>query len=136
MTAGPAPTRYARRLFACAAAFNLLVALSGLFLFSLIAPLLGLVAAAGEVAYWRDLFFVLVLAFGVAYALVAVDAARFRAYVPLGVIGKSLVVVAGLAAWARGDVGPLAVAPLLGDVLFVVLFIDFLRRSGKDSAQR
>lgn len=120
---------YARRMFACAAAFNLSVAFGGFFLFPQIATWLDLSAGGGETAFWRNLFMALVMAFGVAYALVAVDHRRYRPYALLGIIGKTLVVLVGGVAVLQGLVSPKAVTVMAGDVVFALLFADFLRRA-------
>lgn len=120
--------RYARGLFGAAAAFNISVAISGWFFFPHIADLLSIRIGDANAAYWRWLFMTLVFTFGVAYALAAVDHRRFRPYVVLGIIGKSLVVATCALAVQAGIVGAGSLVVASGDVLFALLFLDFLRR--------
>ena len=67
--------------------------------------------------------------FGYAYARIAQNPRRYRPFIELGAIGKLLAVVAVTGPWLAGEVGwqlPLVVS---GDVVFALLFIDFLRRT-------
>lgn len=119
---------HARWLFGIAAAFNFAVASGLLFCQSWLAPLLGLTPAYGSNALFLDLTAMLIAVFGYAYARVAGHPQRFRPYIALGVLGKTLVVLLVFGHWLRGDID--WQLPLLAsaDALFSLLFLAFLRR--------
>ncbi len=67
--------------------------------------------------------------FGYAYLRIAQDPRRYRPFIELGAIGKLLAVAAVAWPWLAGDIGwrlPLLVS---ADLVFALLFIDFLRRT-------
>jgi hypothetical protein len=72
----------------------------------------------------------LIATFGYAYACVAADAAKYRAYVPLGVIGKLAVAAVTCLSWLAGIVSWRLVAMACPDAVFALLFLDYLRRTG------
>jgi hypothetical protein len=122
-------TNYARWLFGIAAAANLLVAASMSLGQRWFVTLLGLDPITGTNVVLTDLAAVLIAAFGYGYARIAVDPAGFRPLIALGAWGK-------LAAVATVLVGALSVphlwrlfALISGDVVFALLFLDFLRRN-------
>ena len=120
---------YARALFGTAALFNLFVAAAVLFLRQALGPLIGLDPVAGTNLVFLYLSGLLVGLFGYAYLRIARDPIRFRPFIELGVIGKLLAVTAATWPWLRGEIG--AQLPLLAsaDLVFAVLFVDFLRRT-------
>jgi hypothetical protein len=67
--------------------------------------------------------------FGYAYLRAAQDPRRYRPFIELGAIGKLLAVVAVTWPWLRGQVGWQLPALVGGDLVFALLFIDFLRRT-------
>ncbi len=81
---------------------------------------LYLAVAAGAVA-----------AFAYAYARVAMDHVRFRAYIEFGIVAKVLVVLAIVLTWAEGFVTARVLGLGAGDLLFAVLFAHFLAVSGR-----
>ncbi len=119
---------HARWLMGSAALFNGSVVLAFLFLDTQLAPLLGLDPASGSNLAMRDLALVLIATFGGAYAYAALDPVRGRPYIVLGAIGKALVVLAMYAHWALGHIGWQLPALVLGDAVYSLLFIHFLRR--------
>lgn len=113
-----------RVFFWVALAFNLVAGLP-----LLIAP--GAALAAFGVAVPGDLLFhrftgLLVVCFGVLYALVASDAARFRPLISLGIVGKTGVILLFTQAYLSGGVPFTAYAMALGDLAFVIGFLTFL----------
>ncbi|UMZ10604.1 hypothetical protein I9018_24400 [Pseudomonas sp. MPFS] len=120
--------KYARWLFGSAALFNALVAASVLFLEQMLRPLLGLEVATGSNLVMRDLAMALVAAFGVAYLCVALDPRRFRPYIVLGVLGKCLVLVCVFGHWLASHIGWQLPTLALGDAIYSLLFLQFLRR--------
>lgn len=69
---------------------------------------------------------VLIAAFGIIYALVAVQPMRMKPMVWAGVVGKGGVLALSLPPWFRGEVGIDAVALSLGDLAFTIGFLVFL----------
>jgi hypothetical protein len=122
-----------RLIFAAAAAFNLggaallafkpEVALARLGISDPAARLLAR-SLASSAAAW-----------GVAYALVAFDARRFRDFAWLGAISKTLFAVIYAAAFLNGQIAPAACAPALVDLIFATLFADFLRRTRRQAGK-
>ncbi len=120
-----------KRVFLAAAAFSFAVVLS-----------LGIPAAAGlellfglrnpgplTVLIYR-LFLLMVALFGAGYGLVALDIRKNRGFVQLGVVGKLAVLAAGLHAYLNGMMTGFALLALAGDLVWVVLFLVFLVKSG------
>jgi len=120
---------YARTLFGVAALANFSVASGLLLLRRQVTPLLSLDPVAGSNLAFFHLAAMLIAIFGYAYLRVALDPRRFRPFVGLGAIGKVLAVATATWHWLAGDLTwPL---PLLisGDLVFALLFVDYLRRT-------
>lgn len=124
-----AKSSYTRLLFGTAALFNFIVALGLLTASSQVSAQLGLGAATAGSVVLSNLSGALVGVFGYAYARVAMDPLRYRVYAELGAIGKLTVLPAAGVPWALGYIG--WELPLLasGDLVFALLFIDWLRRT-------
>jgi len=120
--------QYARRLFIPAALFNWLAGGGLLLLGDLMGPLLKLDPATGTNLALRDMGLALVILFGIAYWRIAFDPSRFRPYIELGILGKGLVVLALYGHWFAGHISWQLPALAFGDVVFALLFLDFLRR--------
>jgi hypothetical protein len=120
---------YARKLFGFAAACNFAVAFGFLFLRPVLHPLLPLDPVTGTNRVFFYLTAFLVAAFGYAYLRVAQDPRRYRPLIEIGVIGKALAVTAAAIPWLDGGIGWQLPALLGGDLLFVLLFLDYLRRT-------
>lgn len=121
--------RYARWLFGTAALFNFVAGLSLLFLRPLIGPYLRLDAAAGTNLVFVDFTGAIIALFGFGYLRLARGPAEYRPYISFSVIGKSLAVLCVAYAWTVGAIS--WVLPLLvsADIVFAILFLDFLRRT-------
>jgi hypothetical protein len=120
---------HARALFGTAAAANFGVALGLLFLRPQLGPLLGLDPAGGTNAIFLYLAAVMIGLFGYSYLRVAGDPRRFRPFIELGVIGKLLAVAAAGLPWLAGEVSWQLPLLISGDLVFVLLFLDYLRRT-------
>jgi len=118
----------ARRLFIPAAIFNWSVAGGLLLLSDVMGPLLQLDPASGTNLALRDISMLLVALFGFAYWRIAFDPQRFRPYIELGILGKSLVVAAIYSHWLAGHIGWQLPAVAFGDAVFALLFLNFLHR--------
>jgi hypothetical protein len=113
----------AKPLFTVAAVFNVLVGLGILLGYSRLAPLLGF---PPQPTVWIHIIALVVLVFGYAYWRVAMDPARFREYVRLGILGKLAFVAAIYGHFLNGSAtGALAIL-VSADLLFAVLFGAYL----------
>ena len=119
--------RHARILFTIEAAFNFLAAMPFLIAPKQFARLIGMQPAPTDLAF-PHLVAVLVLAFGWGYWRISRDPVANRPLIHLGIVGKSLVVLSIWLDWLAGNTNwPLALI-VGGDAVFVVLFVDYLRR--------
>src|SRR5262249_31649876 len=120
---------YARWLFGIAAGFNFAVAAGLLLLRPWLSPALRLDPGAGPNVVAANASGVMIATFGYAYARVAIDPGRYRPYISLGAIAKSFVVVGTLWPWLEGAIDWHLPALAVADVIFTLLFLDFLRRT-------
>ncbi|MGD0866943.1 MAG: hypothetical protein ABSA49_15450 [Rhizomicrobium sp.] len=121
---------YARWLFGTAAVFNLLVAFNLVFLrYWVQSPSLHLDPIGGTNLVFANLAGVLIGTFGYAYARVAGDPVTFRPYIHLGAVGKLLAVACTVWPWWIGAVPWTMLAPVGPDLIYALLFLDFLRRT-------
>lgn len=125
----PADSSYTRLLFGTAMLFNLVVAAGLLTSSAQIGAALDLGAATPGSVVLSNLSGAFVALFAYAYARVALEPQRYRAYVELGAIGKLLVLPAAGIPYVLGYIG--WELPLLacGDLVFALLFWDWLRRT-------
>ncbi|MCQ4325307.1 hypothetical protein CXK94_18020 [Stutzerimonas stutzeri] len=121
-------THHARLLFTTAALFNWSVALGLLFPPALLSQLLQLTPVEGGDLILRHIASALIAVFGWAYWLVARDPQRWRALAVIGVIGKSLVVALVGVHWGLGTINGYWPALVMADLIYALLFLDFLRR--------
>ena len=70
-----------------------------------------------------------VATWGVGYALIAFDQQRFRDFAWLGVISKTLFFVIYAEAFFRGRISLKAFTPAIVDLIFAILFVEFLQRT-------
>jgi len=124
-----ASTRYYRLLFLAAAMWNMLAAAS-LVLLSLNGTLQNEFGfPAGPEALCSQLLGSCLFAFGLGYYWLSRDLSRNRDLVTLGAIGKPLVFVVFFGHALAKDIPPLMVLPSIVDLLFGVLFLEFLVRT-------
>jgi hypothetical protein len=129
MARAAATTSYAGMLFGTAAFANFAVAFAVLFLRPTWAPLVGLDPITGTNLVFMYLAAFMIATFGYAYARIAQDPRRFRPFIELGAIGKLLAVAATTGPWLAGQIGWQIPFVVGGDLVFALLFIDFLRRT-------
>jgi hypothetical protein len=67
--------------------------------------------------------------FGYCYLLIARDPVRNRPLIHVGAMGKLLAFTVSALPWAAGITGPRIPMLIFGDVIFAMLFLDFLRRT-------
>ena len=121
----------ARPLFSVAALFNLVVGIPMLVAYPTVARLLQL---EGPPTVWFHIAAAVVVIFGFAYWSIARDPIKFRPYVMLGIVGKLAFVAIIYGHWLIvGDVSGRSAVLVTGDLIFALLFINYLR--GSRSAQ-
>jgi hypothetical protein len=77
-----------------------------------------------------------VTAWGIGYALVAFDRKRFRDFAWLGVISKTIFFTVYAVALFGGQISFPAFIPALVDLVFAILFVEFLRRTSRKATGR
>ncbi len=120
---------YIQLLFSAAALFNLASAALLLFFPQLLLARLGIADPAAAVLA-RSLASS-AITWGIGYALVAVNAQRYRPFALLGAISKTIFALVYAVAWLRGLISFTAFIPALIELIFAALFIEFLWRSRK-----
>lgn len=122
-------TTHARWLFGIAAVFNLAVGAVAVFARSLLVDMFSLDAVGGSNILVFNLAGAFVALFGYAYLCIAVDPVKYRPFIFFGALGKLVAIACGLAGWSSGLVGWRFPGFLSADLLFVILFFDYLRRA-------
>lgn len=125
--------RYGAWLFGMAAIVNLSVAIGFLVAPGPIEALIGLDPVRGTNLVFLNFVAMVVGLFGYSYVRIALDPVRFRPQILIGALGKLLAELSALAPWLRGEITFLLPAVLLIDVVFALLFLDYLRRTGEQS---
>lgn len=121
--------RFYRLLFLAAAAWNVLSAAAVLFLLTSL-KFRREMGYPGQVdTISLQLLATCLFVFGVGYYWVSRDLARNRDLVKLGVIGKPLVFLSFLGHALSKEIPASLVAPSVVDLLFGVLFLEFLVRT-------
>jgi hypothetical protein len=118
-----------RALFLCAACFNWLAGLPLLVATTPVSRIMGLDVNPTAVLFIQLTAGVIVV-FGGAYAMVARDPVRYRAYIPLGLILKVYVVAVVYGWWLSGGIPWPLPALAAGDIVFAALFWRYYRASG------
>lgn len=122
--------RTARPLLYLAAGFNF-VAAGLVVLLARIAPgVLGVTSFDAGAMLFVDLSALLVVGYGIGYALAGRDLRRFWPCIALGVLGKLGVVVLVFACFVAGRTTPLVTLLACGDAIFAAAFVGLLRRHG------
>jgi hypothetical protein len=120
---------YARWLFGVAALSNFAASAGLLFFRPQLAPIIRFDPAPGTNLFFLYFTGALIALFGFSYARVAADPVRYRVYIPFSIMGKSLAVLCACTAWIVGAVSWKIPALISMDVVFALLFLDFLRRT-------
>lgn len=76
-----------------------------------------------------------VTTWGIGYALVAFDRKRFRDLAWLGAISKTIFFSVYAVAFFGGRISFTAFIPALADMVFAILFIEFLRRTSRQETR-
>ena len=123
-----------RLFFRIAALFNFSVGGVFILAYPQVQELLGLPATPSGLMVFRDLFFGLVIACGVAYWLLGENYARYRMYAPLGAALKLIVVAVVLGHCLAGHNTPALFVLSLGDVFFAIAFMWIFIRTSPEVA--
>ena len=128
MAEGPVTRRtYQRALFAAAAAWNLGAAATLIFHPESLLARLGVADPAARLL--AQSLASSAAAWGIGYALVALNPRRFRDLAALGALSKSLFAAVYAAAFCSGQLPFAAFAPALIDFVFAALFAESLWRT-------
>ncbi|MGE0129102.1 MAG: hypothetical protein AB7U82_13570 [Blastocatellales bacterium] len=118
---------YDRILFACAAAWNLGAAAMLILNPDFLLARLGVNDPAARLL--ARSFASSVTTWGIGYALIAFDRNRFRDFAWLGVISKMIFFTVYAVAFFGGRISFAAFIPALADLIFAILFVEFLWRT-------
>jgi hypothetical protein len=118
---------YARRLFSIAAGYNFIMSAPAVIAATPAGRLLGMAPPTDPMN--AHLALVLVLTFGWGYWRISRDPVANRSIIVLGMVGKSLVALAGWTDWATGHANTFFGLAVTGDAIFAALFFDYLRRT-------
>ncbi len=118
---------YDRMLFAVAAAWNLGAAAMLVFNPDFLLERLGVNDPAARTL--ARSFASSVTTWGIGYALIAFDRKRFRDFAWLGAISKTLFFTVYATAFFAGQISFAAFIPALIDLIFAILFAEFLWRT-------
>jgi hypothetical protein len=118
---------YDRVLFAVAALWNLGAAMMLVFNPDFLLARLNIADTSARVL--ARSFASSVTSWGIGYALIAIDQTRFRNFAWLGLISKTLFFIIYAAAFFSGQISPAAFAPAVVDLVFAILFAEFLWRT-------
>lgn len=121
-----------RMLFLAAAIFNFAAGLPLLLTPALMLQTLE-VPAPDDLTFHR-MCGLLVVCFGVLYAMFAQDLARYKPLVWVAVLGKAGVFAIFAYSWMQGLAPPRALGVAMGDLAFAVAFLVFLLTSKKARA--
>ena len=124
---------YDRVLFTVAAAWNLGAAWMLIFNPNFLLARLGITDSAARLL--ARSFVSSVTTWGIGYALIAVDRNRFRDFAWLGVISKTIFFTVYAVAFSGGQISFAAFIPALVDLVFAVLFAEFLWRAYRKSSK-
>ncbi len=124
---------YDRLLFGVAAAWNLGAAATLIANPDFLLARLGVNDAAARVL--ARSFASSVTTWGIGYAMIAFNRKRFRDFTWLGVISKTIFFTIYAVAFFNGQLSFAAFIPALVDLVFAVLFAEFLWRTSRNLAQ-
>ena len=119
---------YTRLLFRSGAIFNILAGLSFLLAPGPMSTLMGF-ELNPVASMFAQVVFGLVVAFGVAYWMIARDPVRYRPYIMLGLLLKVMVVVIFFGHWLVGNIPWPLPTLAIGDIIFALLFWNYYQRT-------
>jgi hypothetical protein len=125
-------TRYARWLFGISAVTNFGVSAALLVLGAVVARRLALDPIVGTNVVLFNFAGVMIGLFGYAYVRIAMDPVRFRPLIHVTAVGKLLAFASAALPWLTGIIPSRLPVLLSVDVIFAILFFDYLRRTGRN----
>lgn len=120
---------YYKKMFFIGAIWNWVATLTFAIGWKILFPLFGMASPNYLVFYM--LFLGLCFVYGIGYFWVSRDISSNHGIVRMGIIGKLLVFAGFLIAWVMGEVPLIIVGSGIVDLIFAILFIDFLKSYGK-----
>lgn len=115
-----------RGIFASAALFNWAVGAGLILAMPLFERLTGQQPVATSAKVYVDLFAVVVIAFGAAYLMLAIDFGKYRSFAVLGAAAKLAVVATVTCHYLAGHVGWPLLALSSVDLIYALLFMALL----------
>jgi hypothetical protein len=116
--------KYYRSLFLIAALWAWLVSVPYIFIYRYTFPLVGMKIPESPV--WFLLSCLCVATFGLGYFLVSRNIGKNQGIVIIGMVGKIMVFILFLFSTITGEISPLLMISASADLLFAVLFAEFL----------
>lgn len=120
---------YYKSMFFIGAIWNWVATLTFAIGWKFLFPLFGMASPNYLVFYM--LFLGLCFVYGIGYFWVSRDISSNHGIVRMGIIGKLLVFAGFLLAWVMGEVPLIIVGSGIVDLIFAILFIEFLKSYGK-----
>ncbi len=120
---------YYKKMFFIGAIWNWVATLTFAIGWKFLFPLFGMASPNYLVFYM--LFLGLCFVYGIGYFWVSRDISSNHGIVRMGIIGKLLVFAGFLIAWVMGEVPLIIVGSGIVDLIFAILFIEFLKSYGK-----
>jgi hypothetical protein len=120
---------YAGWLFGVAAIANVVVAAALLVARIQLSAFVPLDPISGTNTWFANLAGALIGLFGVVYGLIARDPRTYRPCIGILAVGKLLAVGCAVMPWIEGETSYRLALLLSPDVVFAVLFLDYLRRT-------
>lgn len=115
-----------RAIFASAALFNWVVGTALILAMPTFERLLGLEPVAASAKVYVDLFAVVVIAFGAAYLMLAIDFTKYWPFAALGAAAKLAVVATVSCHYLAGHIGWSLLALSGVDLVYALMFIAIL----------
>ena len=122
-------TRYARWLFGISAVTNFAVSGALVLFGAFVARRLALDPIVGTNVVLFNFAGLTIGLFGYAYVRVALDPSHFRPLIHVTAIGKLLAFASAALPWLTGIISSRLPLLLSADVMFAILFFDYLRRT-------
>lgn len=116
---------YYKKMFFISAIWNWVASLTFAIGWKFLFPLFGMALPNYLVFYM--LFLGLCFVYGIGYFWVSRDISNNHGIVRMGIIGKLVVFAGFLIAWYMGELALIIVGAGVVDLIFVILFIDFLK---------
>ena len=120
---------YYKRMFFVGAVWNWLATVPFAIGYRFLFPLLGL--PDPNYVVFLQLFLGLAFVYGLGYYWVSRDIHRNHGIVRMGIIGKLIVFAGFVRAWIAGEIPWFLIGPGIVDLIFAVMFMEFLVFYGK-----